>query len=64
MHTDEEALLALVENTPGLLDMSKSKFSNVAYVRTARGNDHAYRLLRDRPFVRFVLRNQIIFFCH
>ncbi|GIT27674.1 MAG: hypothetical protein CM1200mP41_37180 [Gammaproteobacteria bacterium] len=30
MHTDEEALLALVENTPGLLDMSKSKFSNVA----------------------------------
>jgi hypothetical protein len=64
MHNDEQALLALVKNTPSLLDVSKSGFSNVAYVRAAKGNDHAYRLLRDMPFVRFVLRNQIIFFCH
>ena len=64
MHNDEQALLALVKNTPSLLDVSKSGFSNVAYVRAAKGNEHAYRLLRDMPFVRFVLRNQIIFFCH
>jgi len=64
MHNDEQALLALVKNTPSLLEFSKSGFSNVAYVRAAKGNERAYRLLRDMPFVRFVLRNQIIFFCH
>ena len=64
IHNDFSALSSLAENQPSILTVSQSQFSNVAYVTVEGYEEPVLSLLRSFPFVRFVTRNQMIFFCH
>jgi hypothetical protein len=64
IHNNFSALSELAIAYPAILTIKESQFSNIAYV-TAEGNEEsALRLLRESPFVRFAVRNQMVFFCH
>ena len=64
IHNDLSALSDLAMTHPSILAVSESQFSNIAYVSVEGGEASALRLLRGLPFVRFVARNQMVFFCH
>jgi hypothetical protein len=64
IHNDLAALSDLAMTHPSILAVSESQFSNIAYVSVEGGEASALRLLRGLPFVRFVARNQMVFFCH
>ena len=64
IHNDLAALSDLARTHPSILAVSESQFSNIAYVSVEGGEASALRLLRGLPFVRFVARNQMVFFCH
>jgi hypothetical protein len=64
IHNDLAALSDLTMTHPSILAVSESQFSNIAYVSVEGGEASALRLLRGLPFVRFVARNQMVFFCH
>ena len=64
IHNDLAALSDLAMTHPSILAVSESQFSNIAYVSVEGREASALRLLRGLPFVRFVARNQMVFFCH
>ena len=64
MHNDFSALSELAMAHPTILTITESQFSNIAYVSTEGAEESALRLLRKSPFVRFAVRNQMVFFCH
>ena len=64
IHNDLAALSDLAMTHPSILAVSESQFSNIAYVSVEGGEASALRLLRGLSFVRFVARNQMVFFCH
>jgi len=64
IHNDLAALSDLAMTHRSILTVSESQFSNIAYVSVEGGEASALRLLRGLPFVRFVARNQMVFFCH
>ena len=64
IHNDFSALSELALAHPTILTISKSQFSNIAYVSTEGAEESALSLLRESPFVRFAVRNQMVFFCH
>ena len=64
IHNDLAALSDLAMTHPSILAVSESQFSNIAYVSVEGVEASDLRLLRGLPFVRFVARNQMVFFCH
>ena len=64
IHNDFSALSELAITHPTILTVRESQFSNIAYVSVEGAEDSALRLLRRSPFVRFAVKNQLVFFCH
>ena len=64
IHNNFSALSELAMAHPTILTITESQFSNIAYVSTEGAEESALRLLRKSPFVRFAVRNQMVFFCH
>ena len=64
IHNDFSALSELAMSHQSILAVSESQFSNIAYVSVEGAEQSALRLLRESPFVRFAVRNQMVFFCH
>ena len=64
IHNDFSALSELAITHPTILTVRESQFSNIAYVSVEGAEDSALRLLRKSPFVRFAVKNQLVFFCH
>ncbi len=64
IHDNFSALAALMMVQPSILSVEKSKFSNVAYIDLKGSEKPVIQMLQKLPYVRFVARNQIIFFCH
>ena len=64
VHNNFSALSELALAYPAILTIKESQFSNIAYVTAEGHEESALRLLRKSPFVRFAVRNQMVFFCH
>jgi len=64
IHNDFSALSELATAHPEILTIRESQFSNIAYVSVEGTEESALRLLRGSPFVRFAVKNRMVFFCH
>ena len=64
MHNDVDALQRLAAETPWIVSVAESDFSNVAYVVIDDSKPGRLTQLRKVPFVQFVLRNRLVLFCH
>ena len=57
-------LTKLMQLHPSMMEIQKTKFSNIALLSIKGEIAPIVTLLRESSFVRFVSRNQLIFFCH
>ena len=64
IHDNYSELTKLMQLHPSMMEIQKTKFSNIALLSIKGEIAPIVTLLRESSFVRFVSRNQLIFFCH
>jgi len=64
VHSDLIKLKKAVSAYTFSVEIEESQFKNIAYLEIDSGDNEAGQLIRQLPFVQFVTRKNIVFFCH